>query len=353
MRKICLFLLCLMLVRPAVADDSAASIGAGGLVVLKNEKRIAMSKEVLSISLSKVHVDYEFRNDTADNVTTMVAFPIPAYEFSEDMMHSIAESGFDDFKLTIEGKPTTFSVEALAKVNGKDVSQILKADGIDIASFGHYDVNTDVSADFTKLSAAQTAALVKAGLIDTNAGEPNAGTGSFPLYTHADWSVEKKYYWTQTFPAHSTVHISHEYTPAVGYNMIDKAAFVASGPNPTAAQLKAQGVDDPDLQEIKSVCVDESLRQQLINMPPGPDNGTYRRIYYVDFILTTANTWKQPINDFTLLVNRPDKTETYGNANMISFCWPGPVTKVSADQFKATATDLIPKSEVRIGYFAQ
>jgi hypothetical protein len=99
--------------------------------------------------------------------------------------------------------------------------------------------------------------------------------------------------------------------------------------------------------------VDESLRQQLINMPPGLDNGTYRRIFYVDFILTTANTWKQPINDFTLLVNRPVKTEVYGDANMISFCWAGPVTKVSANQFKATATDLIPKSELRIGFFAQ
>jgi len=117
--------------------------------------------------------------------------------------------------------------------------------------------------------------------------------------------------------------------------------------------LKAQGADSSDVQEIKSVCVDEPLRQQLINMPPGPDNGTYRRIFYVDFILTTANTWKQPINDFTLLVNRPTATDRLADAKMISFCWPGPVTKVSADQFKATATDLIPKSEVRIGYFAQ
>ena len=161
MRKLCISLVCLLLALPAIADDSAASIGAGGLVVLKNEKRIAMAKEVLTISLNKVHVDYEFRNDTADNVTTLVAFPIPAYQFSEDMMHSIAESGFDDFKLTIEGKPATFSVEAIAKVKGKDVSQMLKADGIDIGSFGHYDFKADICPDIRRLSAAQRAALKK------------------------------------------------------------------------------------------------------------------------------------------------------------------------------------------------
>jgi len=350
MRKICISLVCLLVALPALADDSAASIGAGGLVVLKNEKRIAMAKEVLSISLNKVHVDYEFRNDTADNVTTMVAFPIPAYEFSEDMMHSIAESGFDDFKLTIEGKPATFTVESLAKVKGKDVSQMLKADGVDIGSFGHYDFKVDAAADFKKLSSAQMAALVKAGIVDTNAGQPGVGTKDNPVYAYPLWSVEKKYYWTQTFPAHSTVHISHEYTPVVGFNFVDKKDFIAVGPNATAADLKDYGADNPTLPELRSVCLDEPLRQQLINMPFRKDDGTLRSMQYVDFILTTANTWKQPIGDFTLLVNRPTGAD---DPKMISFCWAGPVSKVSANQFKATATDLIPKSEVRIGYFAQ
>ncbi len=38
-----------------------------------------MQKEVLRISESKVQVDYEFRNDTASDITTEVAFPVPAY----------------------------------------------------------------------------------------------------------------------------------------------------------------------------------------------------------------------------------------------------------------------------------
>ena len=349
MRKACLFLLALLIALPLRADDSAASIGAGGLVVLKNEKRIAMAKEVLTISLKKVHVDYEFRNDTADNVTTMVAFPIPAYEFSEDMMHTAAESGFDDFKLTIEGKPTTFTIEALAKVNGTDVTALLKAYNIDIGSFGHYDFKADTSPDFKKLSAAQMAELVKAGAIDTNAGQPGVGTADNPVYAHPNWSVEKKYYWTQNFPAHSTVHISHEYTPVAGYNLVSQSDFIAVGPNATPDQLKDYGADNPVLPELRSVCLDEPLRQQLITMPFGKDNGTYRRMQYVDFILTTANTWKQPIYDFTLLVERPTGKD---DPKILSFCWPSEVTKISTNEFKATATNLVPTSELRIGFFA-
>jgi hypothetical protein len=63
----------------AFADDAAASIGAGGLVVLKREDRITMAREVLTINPNKVKVDYEFRNDTDEDVTTVVAFPIPSY----------------------------------------------------------------------------------------------------------------------------------------------------------------------------------------------------------------------------------------------------------------------------------
>jgi hypothetical protein len=349
MKKLIVLLSVLGLSLPALADDSAASIGAGGLVVLKNEKRIAMAKEVLSIGLHKVKVDYEFRNDTADNVTTMVAFPIPAYAWGEDMMASPEQAGFDDFKLTIEGKPTTFTIEALAKVKGKDVTALLKADGIDVGSFGHFDFKADAMADFKKLTAAQKDVLVKAGIVQTNLGEAGTGTKDNPVIYYPQWSVEKKYYWTQTFPAHATVHISHEYTPVVGANLIEKKDFVAVGPNATAADLKGYGKENDILPELRSVCLSEPLRKQLADAPALPNNGDYHSINYVDFILTTANTWKQPIGDFTLLVERStDKADP----QMISFCWPGPVTKVSANEFKATATNLIPKSELRIGYFA-
>ena len=43
----------------------------------RRETRIVMAREVLQISAKKVVVDYDFRNDTNQDVTSEVAFPIP------------------------------------------------------------------------------------------------------------------------------------------------------------------------------------------------------------------------------------------------------------------------------------
>jgi len=57
----CVFALFLALT-PLHADDGAASIAAGG-IVMKRESRITMANEVLRISVNRVTVDYDFRND--------------------------------------------------------------------------------------------------------------------------------------------------------------------------------------------------------------------------------------------------------------------------------------------------
>jgi hypothetical protein len=58
---------------PLHADDGAASIAVGGLVVMKREPRVAMAKEVLQISPTKVIVDYDFRNNSDEDITTSVS----------------------------------------------------------------------------------------------------------------------------------------------------------------------------------------------------------------------------------------------------------------------------------------
>jgi hypothetical protein len=68
---------------------------------------------------------------------------------------------------------------------------------------------------------------------------------------------------------------------------------------------------------------------------------------YIDFILTTANTWKTPIEDFTLIVERPHLKGA--QQNLVSFCWDGPVAKLDADHFEAHLTNFVPKKELRIG----
>jgi hypothetical protein len=64
----------------------------------------------------------------------------------------------------------------------------------------------------------------------------------------------------------------------------------------------------------------------------------------VSYILTTANTWKTPIGEFELVVERPE-----GHA--VSFCWDGKVEKVGPTTFSARATDFVPSRELSVYFF--
>ena len=314
------------------ADDGAASIGAGGIVVMKHEPRIVMAKEVLQISTNRVIVDYDFRNDSDEDITTEVAFPIPDYDF--DINRDGSEQGFDDFKLWIDGSPAHFQIEARAFLKDKEYSGLLSDMHVDIAGFGNGPLMEQVngrqrvravSQDIERLTGAERAKLRNLGLVDADGGD-------MPL-----WHVKKKYHWQQTFPAHKTVHIRHEYTPVLGANNGFGYAF---GPKP----------DKLSADELKSFCVAERLRSKLESTPGDRDGG----YVYVDFILTTANTWKTPIEDFTLIVERPHTTNNRGEteSNYVSFCWDEPIAKMDADHFSAHTTNLIPTKELRIGFIS-
>jgi hypothetical protein len=279
---------------------------------MTREPRITMAKEVLFISTSKVVVDYDFRNDTDTDITTEVAFPIPDYK-PEEVSPSF--QGFDDFKLWVNEKPIHYTIETKAFVDGRDYSSLLRSMGVDIQSFGHSN-DDNARPQFDRLSAIQKERLRKAGLIDRQYDGPN-------------WSVRKKYFWSQTFPAHATVHIRHEYTPVLGNS------------NTVIFDKKA-----PD--SVDTVCMDGSLRKTVQGYIQNSNNEV--PFDYVDFILTTANTWKTPIEDFTLIVERPHSKGA--REDLVSFCWNGPVVKLDADHFSAHVTDLIPRKELRVGFIS-
>ncbi len=162
----CLFLqnALLFILSPALANDSTAALGAGGIVFTRSE-HIAMEQEDLFVSREKIRVAYVFQNTSNKDIQTRVAFPIP--EFTQDSDDS--PFGYDP----LSANPMHFSVI----VNGKKVNfetehkQRKDADGI-----------------------------------------------SYHTITH---------HWQQTFPAGKTLSITHEYTPvvggSVGYGMQNEA----------------------------------------------------------------------------------------------------------------------------------
>jgi hypothetical protein len=108
------------------------------------------------------------------------------------------------------------------------------------------------------------------------------------------------------------------------------------------------------MQLLEGLCPDPQLLSGMIAQiqAGGPGYGHYAHPHWVDFILTSANTWKQPIEDFTLIVDR-GKPEEQGTQTFVSFCAPqnAPVDKVNAETFQVHLTNFIPQSELRIGFF--
>lgn len=312
------------------ADDGAASIAVGGLVAMKREPRIAMAKEVLRISATKVIVDYDFRNDSDEDITTTVAFPIPDYEMGEEYA---SKQGFDDFRLWIDGVATQYEIETRAFVKDREYTMLLREMNVDIGSFGHA-TGYDSSPDILKLTGAQRKQLQNNGLLD-KFDEGKEQVNGEPL-----WRVSKKYYWQQTFPARKTVHIRHEYTPVRGSSNSIKYGLLHDPSDPQSAA------------EIDSFCFDGHLRKTLQQVAESKDKDA--PYSYVDFILTTANTWKTPIEDFMLIVERPHWKNHRGRpdlADFVSFCWDGPLNKIDTDHFSAHVENFVPSRELRIGFF--
>lgn len=326
----------------AQADDSAASIAAGGLVP-RQENRITMARELLRISPDHIVVDYDFRNDSNQDVTTEVAFPIPAYQGGPNTP-SVKLASFASLKLSIDGQQRDFSIEAKALLHKQDVSPILLEEHVDIATFGHWHDATksddrDYSPDFERLSQAEQKRLLALDLFDEDSN-PN-------------WEVHLQYHWTQTFKAHSSTHIRHEYTPNEGFQVISLSAVDALlATNGNLAKLEDQGRTD-EIRQMQSFCPDRSLLQGISHRMHQYDNeeGSYFYPHWVDFILTTANTWKKPIEDFTLIIERTPSS-TANTQTFISFCSPRktPVEKLDANHFSVHLKDFIPSEELHLGF---
>lgn len=322
---------------PAWANDTAASTAAGGIQPVK-EPRVSMQKERLFISAEKVRVEYEFLNTTDQDITTEVAFPIPEFGFGYDSR----PSSFDDFAVWVDGQKVKYQTEVKALVHGKDIAPLLRQSGIDVKSFGHFDWSKNEPLDFLRLPPTLRQDLLQAAVFDS-------GWGHF-----AQWTVAKTYHWTQTFRAHSVLHVAHEYTPVAGFAYLEGKDLNLEQTTKNR-QLGFAYLSEQDAR-LDSACVDASFRTGLASAAKRPKGSAAERNYgtaiqmvWIDYILTTANSWKSPIADFELVVERSDPLP--GGKSLVSFCWDGPVRKLDNRHFVAHTRDFIPKRELRVAFF--
>ncbi len=297
-------ILCFTLAVSASANDSAVETAAGGLK-LRKEHSVLMKKERLYISHKTVKVEYEFLNTSNEPVASEVAFPIPPMKFVVD--DPWGKRDFANFKAWIDDVPISVKKEIRAFVKNREVTEDLRNAKLSIENFGNYDVDAPKNP-FESLKPEVRAKLVKIGALRTKDYWPQ-------------WEVHIKYHWHQEFPPGTIVRIKHEYKPVAGFG----------------------GADIKDFKKyFKDTCIDQKAFNELKKR----EKDKYFNINWVSYILTTANTWKTPLEDFELTVEGK-------KGDIISFCWDGPVEKIGSEKFRAQVKDFVPKKDLKVYFYSK
>lgn len=299
----------------ALANDSSAAFGIGGLTLLKSAD-IRMDGEVLRISRDRISVDYRFTNTSAKDVDTIVAFPLP------DVENGIERPVWDfrgelDFRTTIDGAPVTYEIIQTARFEGRDVTARLQAAGLPIMP-----VHEVFDPAVNRLPADVRKGLIADRLI------ADGGTDGKQTIWDAFWTVSTSVTRRQVFPAGKTVAVSHSYKPFTGGSVGGRFDRVYR--------------KEADFAKIRAeYCIEDSFIAGLDERlkAAGP-NAAYSEVW-ISYVLTSGANWKGPIGDFRMSIDKgsPDA--------LVSFCADG-VKKVAPTVFEVAKKDFTPTRDVKV-----
>lgn len=306
---------------PALANDSTASMRAGGLV-LERTDGIAMLSEDLYVSAREIRVKYQFRNITDQPIETIVAFPMPDITGGQDGEFG----GFTTdparilpFITWVDDYAVHTEIEHKAVMGDTDVSVLLRQYGIPL--------EPQLESTAAALKAAPGAtieALVAAGLVELS-WYPGADGVMTPEFT-PQWTLKTTHYWTQYFAPGEIVEIEHLYAPAVG------------GSAGSMIGLPDFQNDEYDARNIQTYCTDDAFvaaaRRKIAS-------GQYLSETWIDYVLLTGANWAQPIGDFRLVVDKGDPNK------LVSFCGEG-VRQISPTQFEIRRQNFTPTRDLSV-----
>lgn len=309
---------------PALANDSVAELGTGGIVMSRTDA-VSMLSENLFLSTDKVTVDYVFKNQTDKDVEALVAFPMPNIEgsiYDRPALPDGESDNFLGFDVTFDGKPVQPRLEQRAFAVGIDVTDFLKAANVPVNPFAQ-----PVFPALEKLSDEAAAQWIDRGLIFIDEYDDGAGWKKVrtPL-----WSLKSTYWWRSTFPAGKEVKVSHRYKPSVG----GTAGLTFFYDN------KFQGEYD---RYKADYCIDAEFEKAVLKSArDNPDGYPLLMEQRLDYVLTTGGNWALgTIGDFKLTVDKGDPK------NIISFCGQD-VKKTGPTTFEMTAKDFYPEKDLKV-----
>jgi hypothetical protein len=190
---------------PAIANDSTAQLGTGGLIFLTNED-ISMDSEDLSISQTEVKVVYEFTNKSEADQHVLVAFPLPDIQGDGDFNVAIPTEDPDNlfgFTTTFDGKPVDVELHQYVFSAGVDRTELLKSLGVPLAPFGQATIEA-----INKLGKDDQQNLLHLGMVIPMTYD--AGNGEQTDWTPI-WTLRSTYTCEADFKAGSTSEVVHTY----------------------------------------------------------------------------------------------------------------------------------------------
>ncbi len=301
---------------PLRANDSSAAMAAGGLTLVKNQQ-VRMVSEVLRIAPRLVEVTYVFQNTESDDVTTLVAFPLPDLDQQTLNVHPV--------NLAFEGKANFVGFEVWS--DGREI-----APDVDVRAFD--DRGRDVTAELRRLGVDP----VNPSLDEVRHG---AALRSQHLAEFEDkdilpiWKTRVSFHWQQTFPAGKQITIRHRYRPVYGswYTPTDSRVSRVK----TSSELGGPWCFDRGFVAAEQRLLD---RESAANKNgSGGSDILYDNVQYV---LKTGANWHGPIGRFELQIDK-------GRADLVSTC---PVQGLTLQRvpygFSGVAIDYTPTSDLDI-----
>jgi hypothetical protein len=311
---------------PALANDGFMGLPAGGLTLQKSAD-ISMVDEDLYLSLNQVRVNYVFRNDSSAPVTAQIGFPMPglpvAVNFDPEndyFMPEVKSLEILKFETRVEGKVVksepfvraflfpkdgdAAKQDRFRFTDAKDITAELTSAGVPL-NFNAKAIKTA----FAKLPDATKKEWIARGLYTKETD-----------YERAEWYLSTVYVREQIFAPGKIVHVQHRYKPyPAGFVMV-------SGHFKYDPQLAIDTCVDPK--------TDAAIKRVL-----SPELGGTGNV--IDYVLTTANTWKGPIGHYRLTVDKGSP------ANIVSFCGNG-VKKTGQTTFSLEATNFAPTQDIKV-----
>ncbi|WP_442681105.1 DUF4424 family protein [Sphingomonas sp. ASY06-1R] len=314
MNKLMSLALGALLVLPALANDSTAEMGAGGLVLRKTDA-IDMVAEDLYVSPNKVRVSYVFHNRTDKDVHTVVGFPMPDEDLANRDYGDVAYP--HDFVTRVAGKPVTMALEVRAVLNGKDHTAMLAPLKVPLE---------DPDTRLNQLARADQDRLLALGLATQDGGD----RADARRHLVAAWTVRRTYHWTQLFPAGRELAVEHIYVPGTG------------GSIGTALTMRGFRSGAEGKAYIARYCTDAAFLAGVDKFAraAGAEYAALPEVR-VQYILTTGANWRAPIGNFSLVVDKG------APENLISFCADG-VRKISPTRFEVRHSNWRPNRDLDI-----